>query len=132
SYKGRIVMLDFWATWCGPCLGELPHITQAYKQFHTKGFDILGVSLDQPDMAEKLAAFTKEKEMPWPQIYEGKFWDVSLVKLHGITSIPFAMLVDGDTGEVLASGNELRGPQLLTAVEKALSKKGLGVRVGSR
>jgi thiol-disulfide isomerase/thioredoxin len=122
SFKGKIVMLDFWAMWCGPCVGELPNLTAAYKTYHGKGFEILGISLDQPNMAEKLATFTKEHEMPWAQVYEGKLWDVSLVKMHGVNAIPFAILVDGDTGEVLA-GDGLRGAALATTIEKALAKK---------
>lgn len=126
SFKGKVVLLDFWAMWCGPCIGELPNLTAAYKQYHDRGFEILGISLDQPNMAEKLAAFTKEHGMPWQQVYEGKLWDVSLVKMHGVNAIPFAILVDGDTGEILADNatNGLRGASLAPTIARALAKKG--------
>lgn len=126
SYKGKVVLLDFWATWCGPCIAELPNVIKAYETHHDKGFEILGISLDQPNMKEKVMAFTKERNMPWAQIYEGKFWDVSLVKKYGVEGIPFVLLVDGDTGEVLANASKLRGPQIVDTIGKALLNKSKG------
>ncbi len=125
SYKGHIVMLDFWATWCGPCMGEVPNITATYEKYHEKGFDILGVSLDQKDSAQKVIDTAKSKNMTWPQIYDGGYWQAAIAVKYGIDSIPHAFLVDGDTGELLAHGDELRGDGLEKAVEQALTKKGL-------
>jgi thiol-disulfide isomerase/thioredoxin len=123
SYKGKVVMLDFWATWCGPCVRELPNVIKAYEKYHDRGYEILGVSFDRANEGAKVAAFTKEKNMPWQQIYEGKYWDTKLGLMYGIDSIPRALLVDGDTGEILAEGEAIRGDLLEPAIEKALARK---------
>jgi thiol-disulfide isomerase/thioredoxin len=121
DYKGKVVMLDFWATWCGPCIAELPNVISNYEKYHDKGFEILGISLDREKFEEKLATFTKDKKMPWPQIYDGKFWQAEIAQLYAVEGIPFMLIVDGDSGEILASN--VRGEQLGLALEKALAGK---------
>jgi peroxiredoxin len=123
AYKGKVVLLDFWATWCGPCRAELPNVTAAYDKFHSKGFDVLAVSLDRENEGQKLAQFTQDNHMPWPQIYDGKFWHAEVAQAYSIDSIPHAFLVDGDTGLILAEGDAVRGTGLTAALEKAFAHR---------
>jgi thiol-disulfide isomerase/thioredoxin len=117
NYKGKVVMIDFWATWCGPCVGELPHVIATYQKHHAEGFEIIGVSLDQ-DQA-KLTAFTKSRDMTWQQFFDGQGWQNKLAVKYGIESIPATFLLDGD-GKII--GKDLRGEELEAAVAKAVTK----------
>jgi peroxiredoxin len=123
DYKGKIVMLDFWATWCGPCMGEVPNLAANYQKFHARGFDVLGISLDKPDSLAKVNEVTRASNMPWPQVYDGKFWESKIAQQYGIESIPAAILVDGDTGKIIATKESLRGEELQGTLDKALKGK---------
>ena len=90
--KGKVVLIDFWATWCGPCMGELPHVKEAYEKLHGKGFEIVGISLDNDKDA--LTSFVKDKGMTWPQYFDGLQWRNKLAVKFGINSIPAMWLVD--------------------------------------
>ncbi len=120
NYRGKIVLLDFWATWCGPCVAELPNVVAAYKKYHGRGFEIIGISLDREGAKEKLVAFTKDHEMPWVQFYDGKYWDNKLSTQYGIRSIPATFLLDGD-GRVIAK--DLRGTGLDEKLAELLPAK---------
>ena len=119
AYKGKVVMIDFWATWCGPCVGEVPNVVKVYEKYHPQGFEIIGVSLDREGDKDKLIAFTKDKDhiMPWRQYYDGKYWANELAVKYGVNSIPATFLLDG-SGKIIAKN--VRGEALDPAVKKAL------------
>jgi peroxiredoxin len=123
DYKGKVVLLDFWATWCGPCRLEMPNVVAAYNEYHAKGFEVLGISLDKENASAALAQFTSANKMPWPQIFDGQFWKAAVAQQYGIHSIPRPILVDGDTGVILAEGPEARGENLGPAIKKGLEAK---------
>jgi peroxiredoxin len=118
SHKGNVVLVDFWATWCGPCRGELPNVIATYQKYHAQGFDIVGVSLDQEKA--KLLSFTKDQNMTWQQFFDGQGWGNKLAVKYGIESIPATFLLDRD-GKII--GKDLRGEALEQAVTSALANK---------
>lgn len=114
SMKGKVVLVDFWATWCGPCVGELPNLRKAYEKYHAKGFEIVGVSLDDDDR-KAFGAFLEKNGIKWPQAYDGKGWSTAIARQYEIRGIPTNVLFDRD-GNVAAL--ELRGD----AVEREVGR----------
>ena len=114
--QNKLVLIDFWASWCGPCIRELPNVVKAYERFHDKGLEIVGVSLDK-DKASWLAAI-EQTGQKWPQMSDLKGWDCEGAALYGIQSIPANVLIN-EQGEIVA--RDLRGDFLLKEVESRLA-----------
>jgi peroxiredoxin len=121
AYRGKVVLLDFWATWCAPCRYEMPYVKRAYERFHDQGFEIIGISLDTGTAI--VERYTEQFGMPWPQILQPRGTMTALKASYGVRSIPSAFLIDAD-GMLVASGGALRGERLIHAVEELVSNGG--------
>ena len=106
--KGKVVLVDFWASWCGPCRREMPNLVETYAKYKGKNFEIVGVSLDQDAAAWKESI--KKLNMTWPQMSDLKFWQSEGAQLYAVNSIPHTVLIDGD-GTIIARGLHGEGLQ---------------------
>ena len=118
AYKGKVLLIDFWATWCGPCVAEMPNVKSVYTKYHGQGFEIVGISLDQS--RDKLDMYLERQEIKWPQYFDGKYWNNAIAVSYGVKSIPATFLVD-KKGKIRYKS--LRGKQLETAVAELLNEK---------
>jgi peroxiredoxin len=118
SFQGKYVLIDFWATWCVPCMAEMPNVKKVYKQFKDKNFEILGVSLDRPDAKDKWLEIIKKDSLSWPQVSDLKFWDSKVVNLYDLGSIPMNFLLD-PSGKIIAKN--LRGQALTDKLTEVLT-----------
>jgi len=126
EFRGNVVIVDFWATWCGPCLIELPNVKRVFEAHREKGLQIISISLDRS--VDRCREFVQKQGMDWYHVADGKWWQAELAVRFGIRSIP-AMFVIGKDGKVVAS--RPRGDDLEPAVRQALEQAYSGP-VGAR
>ena len=113
--KNKLTLVDFWASWCGPCRQEMPNVVEAYNRYHAKGFEIVGVSLDNKHDAWVKAIASLN--MPWPQMSDLKAWQSEGAKLYNVKAIPANVLIN-QKGEIVA--RDLRGLTLINRVGEFL------------
>jgi len=114
--RGSVVLVDFWASWCGPCRRELPHVRRVYEKYRDEGFEIVGISLDSSE--DRFRSFVRSNEMDWHHVMEGGGWRTRLALQYGVNSIPRMYLLDSN-GVCIAE--RVRGGALEAAVQRGLS-----------
>jgi len=117
SFRGKFVLVDFWASWCGPCRTENPNVVKTYNQYKNKNFTVLGVSLDRPGQKDKWLKAIQDDQLAWTNVSDLQFWNSPVVSLYGFDGIPFNVLV-GPDGKIIAEG--LRGSGLEGKLEEVL------------
>lgn len=118
QFRGKILLLDFWASWCGPCRAEMPNVKDIYAKYHDKGLEILGVSLDESK--DKWVDAIAKEELPWSHVSALKGWDCPVAKQFNVTGIPRMYILDTD-GKIIAQ--DLRGEELQAKMAELFAGK---------
>ena len=117
SFRGKYVLIDFWASWCGPCRAENPNVVAAFKKYTDKDFTVLGVSLDRPGQKEKWLKAIHDDQLQWTHVSDLKFWDNEVAKLYDVKAIPQNFLIDRE-GKIVAKN--IRGEELQTTLQELI------------
>jgi len=118
SLKGQVTLIDFWATWCAPCKKELPNLRELYADFHTQGFEIIGIGLDEEDRLDLARTFIEENDLPWKLSLSGHGYEDEVASLFQVNGLPSIWLIDR---EGVIREQDLHGAELRTAVEQLVT-----------
>ena len=116
--RGKVVLIDFWATWCGPCIAELPNVKKVYEAYHAKGFEVIAITLDAEKDKEKLIKMCADKGLPWPQHFDGLGGKNKYAEMYSVMAIPSMFLLD-KSGRLVST--DARGAKLEEDVKKYLA-----------
>ena len=123
DYGGKIVLLNFWATWDPGSAQEMSNLAAAYNLLHSRGLEILSVSLDQANQQQAVQQYIMQAGMRWAQIYDGGYMKAEVAQMYDVRALSYSILVDGSTGKILAMGDDLRGASLQRSLIIAMRRK---------